>query len=95
MDIIIWLIVGLVVWFVIAHLMGKPDFWQLTRKHQVEAWNFFNSKPEWFIEQKPSNLDVVGPFRVTNPYTGDLVKIYCDSARINQSQNEFIATIKN
>lgn len=95
MEIIILLIVGLIVWFVVAHFMGKPDFWQLTRKHPEAAWKFFNSKPEWFVEQKPSNLDVVGPFRVTNPQTGDLVKIYCESARIIQSQNEFIAMIKN
>lgn len=94
MDIIVWLLIGLVVWFVAAHFMGSPDFWQLTRKHNVEAWKFFNSRPEWFFEQKPSNLKVVGPFRIINPHTGDLVKIYCDAAQIDQSESEFIAMMK-
>jgi hypothetical protein len=94
MDILVWLAIGAIVWFAITHFIGKPDFWKATRKHPDLAWRFFNNHPAWFINAPPPNLDVVGPFRVTNPITGELTKIWCDVEQIEKSQGEFMALVQ-
>lgn len=90
MDILLWIIIIAVLFFGISHFLGKPDFWKLTRKHPMEAWDFFNSHPAWFIEDKPLNVDVTGPFRIVNPTDGGLVRIYCLTSQLESSQREFM-----
>jgi hypothetical protein len=84
------LLIVILIFFVVTSFFGKSDFWKLTRKNPQAAWDFFSSHSEWYFENKPIGVDVVGPFRIVNPYTGQLVKIYCDSSRIEASQNEFM-----
>jgi len=95
MDIFLWLLIGLIAWFAISHMMGKPDFWKATRKNPDLAWEFFNSHPAWHVEIKPTNINVVGPFRVVNPINGMIVKIWCESSQIEVSQNQFMASINS
>ena len=90
MDILLWILLIVGAFLIIGHFAGKPDFWKLTRKHPFEAWQFFNNHPAWFIEDKPLNADVVGPFRVLNPLDGNLVRIYCLTSQLDSSQAEFM-----
>jgi len=90
MDVLLWVFIIAVGFFILSHLMGKPDFWKLTRQHPVDAWHFFNNHPAWYIENKPLNIDVVGPFRIVNPFDGSLVKIYCQTNQLESSQKEFM-----
>ncbi len=90
MDILIWILLIVISFFLISHFLGKPDFWKLTRKHPFEAWQFFNNHPAWFVGDKPLDVDVVGPFRVVNPVDGNLVRIYCQSSQLESSQSEFM-----
>lgn len=84
----------IVFWFLIAHNLGKPSFWKMTRKYPKEAWEFFNLHPEWHIGTKPVGLRVTGPFRVLNPYTNEMVKVYCNSNEIEQSEEKFMQLLK-
>lgn len=95
MDIFVWLLIGLVAWFVLSHFMGKPDFWKATRKNPDLAWKFFNNHPAWHVGDKPLNIDVVGPFRVVNPYNGEMEKLWCSAAQIETSQGEFMASVRS
>lgn len=94
MNTLVWLVIGVVAFLTITHFMGKPDFWKATAKHPQLAWRFFNEHPAWFINDKPLNIDVVGPFRFANPNNGELTKIWCDAAHIEKSQEEFMSTVK-
>ncbi len=85
MSFIYLIIFALVAFFVITHLMGRPDFWKATRKNTDSAWEFFNNHPTWYVGVKPANVDVVGPFRAVNPKNEDLVKLWCNSTRIEAS----------
>ena len=94
MELLIWIILGLVTWFVISHFLGNPTFWAETRKNPTLAWRYISSQSEWFIGEKPSDIDVVGPFRIVNPNNGQLTIIWCEATKIKKSQRDFIEIIK-
>jgi hypothetical protein len=94
MEWIIGIGVAIIAWFVIAHNLGSPDFWKMTRQHPKEAWEFFNTQSEWHIGAKPQSVKVTGPFRVVNPYTNELVTIYCNADEIEQSEKKFMQLFK-
>ena len=94
MEIFVYLFIALAVWFTVAHFMGKPDFWKATRKNPELAWRFFNNHPAWYINEKPENVDIVGPFRVVNPNNGELTKLWCDADKIEKSQEDFMASLQ-
>ena len=89
MDWVVGFVVAIVGFFIYTHLTGNPDFWKLTRQHPKEAWDYFNSRPEWYVGIKPEKNTVTGPFRVVNPITNQLVTVYCDTDKIESSQAEF------
>ena len=93
MEVIGLLILLLLVFFVFPSFLGKPSFWKATRKNPGEAWTFFTTHSEWYLEDKPTNINVVGPFRIVNPHNGSLVKLYCDASKIEGSQEEFLGLI--
>ena len=85
---------AVVIWFLVNHFSEDPNFWQLTRQHPHEAWSFFNSKPEWHVGYKVQEMEVTGPFKVVNPYTNELVVVYCYSDQIVASQAEFARILR-
>ena len=93
MNIFLILILILVAIFFIASAFGNPGFWKATRKYPNEAWEFFSTNSEWHFEEEPKNIDVMGPYYIVNPNNGALVKIYCDSIKINESQKRFLQSI--
>ena len=95
MEFISALVIVIIIFFIFTSFIGKPDFWKVTRKKPHEAWDFFSTHSEWYFESKPTGVNVVGPFRIVNPYTGQLVKLYCDSSKIDASQNEFMMIYAN
>ena len=90
-----------VVWMVAAHFMGRPRFWKLTRKYPAEAlhmfrtedcWRVFQSKPPGGYEsQLPGAANEwVGPLRVMDPSTHNLVVVFGKSSEIEASQDRFV-----
>ncbi len=69
--------------------LGNEDFWKSVRKNPRLAAEFFQKQPEWYIAEKPKNLDVMGPFPFHDPVRNKLVNLYCESSKIQNSQERF------
>jgi hypothetical protein len=98
---IIIVIISLIVLYAILHFLGKPSFWKLTRKHPIEAYNFFLENDCWFVVDSVNNFDPPidgnnwdGPFSLFLPNINKRIKIYGKSPEYLKSEEEFIKMIK-
>ncbi|HUL06647.1 MAG TPA: hypothetical protein VLV76_09945, partial [Candidatus Acidoferrum sp.] len=81
-------VITLAVFYALWMKRGNLGFWQQVKKHPAEAIQFFATNPHWYIGVKPSDKDVVGPFKVLNPATGHFITVYCEADFIDSTQKE-------
>jgi len=74
--------------------LGNGDFWKSVRKNPQLAAEFFQKQPEWYIAEKPKDVDVMGPFPFHDPVRNNLVNLYCESSKIQNSQERFLSTVR-
>ena len=66
------------------------DFWEVVSAHPEAAYTFFLNNPTiWFMREKPSGIDVTGPFFFHHT-NGETISLYCRADRIDSSQKEFL-----
>ena len=98
-----WIVGGIV--FVVLlwwkfHRAGNPGFWALTRKHPAAAIHLFHTDPAWIVHSGPAEslpggkAGWVGPFRVLDPLSNNLVKVYGKTGEMDASEARFMESLQ-
>lgn len=74
--------------------LGNGDFWKSVRENPRLASEFFRTQTEWYIGAKPEGLEVMGPFSFHDPVSNKLVNLYCESNKIQNSQERFLSMVQ-
>lgn len=95
MEIMLILAVGcFLYYYFVMKKAGNLPFWKLVNQHPEEAFRFISTNPHWHIGQKPTHRQVVGPFKMWNPDTGQRISAYCENEFIETTQKEFCEKMK-
>ena len=84
---------GLWILYKLFFVAGDLGFWQVVLRHPEQAWAFFHSHPSWFVDHKPSGVQLIGPYKVINPRTGGISHVWCVAENLQQSQQDFMAKL--
>lgn len=101
MILALYIIIAIVLLYIVLHFSGMPTFWKLTRKHPVEAYDFFLSNDCWFVVDGVNNTEPPkdrknwdGPFTLFLPNIKNRIKVYGKSPYYEKSQEEFVRLYK-
>ena len=91
-----WLFgLGLIAFFAyfVVYKLGNKKFWDIAQQHPNQALEYFQERPEWYINEKPTGVEVTGPFLFVAG--GTTYKIYGEPGKIETSQEEFIRSVSS
>lgn len=72
---------------------GRSDFWAVVNRNPELAARFFRESPSWFIDERPADDDIVGPFPFFDPVEGRKVDLYVLHDELEASQAEFLEQV--
>ena len=91
-----WLIgFGLIAFFIyyVVYILGNKKFWDIANQYPVQALKHFEERSEWYINEKPRDVNVHGPFFLV--VEGTRYKIYGDADKYGKAQEDFIRSVSN